>query len=151
MTSTEVVEGGEAGGSAVEFAKCECCGWTEECTVEYMAGVKASHHGRWICGLCAEAVKDEIFRSDKLITIEEALDRHTTFRSFSPPQNPTTHLILALRRLMRRRFESPTADGEMRVVPSPQNLDREGTVSTSTGWLGMLPMTYNNPASSSHS
>ncbi|KMZ57891.1 hypothetical protein ZOSMA_81G01100 [Zostera marina] len=122
MTSTEVRnnddqhQAGEVEGSVVELAKCECCELTEECTVEYMARVKASHNGRWICGLCAEAVKDEIFRSEKHITIEEALDRHTNFQySFSPSPNPTIHLILAVRRLMRRKFKSSTTDREATV------------------------------------
>lgn len=101
----------------VEFAKCECCGLTEECTVEYIARVRERHHGRWICGLCAEAVKDEICRSDMLITTEEALDRHTTFRSSPPPQNPTAHLISAVRQLVRRSFESPRLNQSMPSTP----------------------------------
>lgn len=47
----------------VQFAKCECCGLTEECTEAYIARVRERNQGRWICGLCAEAVKDEMVRS----------------------------------------------------------------------------------------
>uniref|UniRef100_A0A0D3HDU3 DUF1677 family protein n=1 Tax=Oryza barthii TaxID=65489 RepID=A0A0D3HDU3_9ORYZ len=43
----------------IEAAKCECCGLREDCTVEYIAGVKADFGGRWLCGLCSEAVRDE--------------------------------------------------------------------------------------------
>nr|POE59533.1 hypothetical protein CFP56_43416 [Quercus suber] len=48
--------------SEVEFVKCHCCGLTEECTLDYIARVRERYQGRWICGLCAEAVKDESFR-----------------------------------------------------------------------------------------
>lgn len=47
------------------FVKCECCGLTEECTEEYIKRVRDRYSGRWICGLCAEAVKDELLRSEK--------------------------------------------------------------------------------------
>jgi hypothetical protein len=45
--------------SEVEEMRCECCGMEEECTRAYVAEVKASYCGRWICGICAEAVKEE--------------------------------------------------------------------------------------------
>ncbi|GLJ51336.1 hypothetical protein SUGI_1091500 [Cryptomeria japonica] len=89
-----------------EVAKCECCGFKEVCTPAYIAGVRKDFHGRWVCGLCAEAVKEELCRSErqrsiivegcrshrrsitmeeeaelckKSITIEEALTAHTQF------------------------------------------------------------------------
>ncbi|KAM1094739.1 hypothetical protein ACFX13_009834 [Malus domestica] len=43
--------------------KCYCCGLTEECKPAYVATVKERHQDRWICGLCAEAFKDENSRS----------------------------------------------------------------------------------------
>ncbi|XP_042508181.1 uncharacterized protein LOC122084163 [Macadamia integrifolia] len=94
----------------VEFAKCECCGLTEECTPAYIARVRERYQGRWICGLCAEAVKDEIFRSDRHINAEEALNRHMNFlqkfRHSSPPTNPAEHLISAMKQLCRRSLDS---------------------------------------------
>ncbi|WVZ55548.1 hypothetical protein U9M48_006194 [Paspalum notatum var. saurae] len=47
---------------AVECAKCECCGLAEDCTRDYILGVRAAFGGRWLCGLCAEAVRDEAAR-----------------------------------------------------------------------------------------
>ncbi|KAL2340104.1 hypothetical protein Fmac_008044 [Flemingia macrophylla] len=44
----------------VECAKCECCGMCEECTLEYIRGVRDMFSGRLICGLCAEAVHVEM-------------------------------------------------------------------------------------------
>ncbi|XP_058108633.1 uncharacterized protein LOC131251735 [Magnolia sinica] len=115
----------------VEFAKCDCCGLTEECTLAYIARVRERYHGRWICGLCSEAVKDEIFRSDRIIGTEEALIRHINFcKKFSPspPLNPTEHLIAAMRQLLRRSLDSPRA---LRSTPSsPRRKDGEEDVRT---------------------
>ncbi|KAE8768731.1 hypothetical protein D1007_59771 [Hordeum vulgare] len=47
----------------VEAARCECCGFTEECTPEYITAVRAEYLGRWVCGLCAAAVGDEVRRA----------------------------------------------------------------------------------------
>ena len=46
----------------VECAKCECCGLVEDCTRDYILGVRAAFGGRWLCGLCSEAVRDEAAR-----------------------------------------------------------------------------------------
>ncbi|MCD7462835.1 hypothetical protein HAX54_049434 [Datura stramonium] len=95
----------------VDFAKCDCCGLTEECTLSYIETIRQRYQGKWICGLCAEAIKDEIIRCEMLISAEEALNRHLNFcKKFSsskPPSNPTVHLIAAMRQILRRSFESP--------------------------------------------
>ncbi|KAB2629642.1 hypothetical protein D8674_034437 [Pyrus ussuriensis x Pyrus communis] len=46
--------------SEVEDAKCECCGLSEECMNEYIDRVRSQFSGKLICGLCAEAVKEEM-------------------------------------------------------------------------------------------
>lgn len=63
----------------VKSVKCECCKLTEECTEEYVARVRERYQGIWICGLCREAVKDELGRSEYRITTMEALNRHSSF------------------------------------------------------------------------
>lgn len=60
--------------SEVEDAKCECCGMTEECTPEYIDRVRNKFFGKWICGLCAEAVKEEVEKNGG--KREEALGTH---------------------------------------------------------------------------
>ncbi|KAL0917306.1 hypothetical protein M5K25_012361 [Dendrobium thyrsiflorum] len=123
-------------GEAVEeeeefgFAECECCGLTEECTAAYVAAVRARYGGRWICGLCAEAVGEEICRSAKLISTEEALQRQMSFclsfRSATCPPTAETgdHLIAVVRRLIRRSLDSPprlllsTSRSTSRKVPT---------------------------------
>ncbi|KAF8388917.1 hypothetical protein HHK36_025599 [Tetracentron sinense] len=60
--------------SEVEDAKCECCGMSEECTPEYIQRVRGKFSGKWICGLCAEAVKEEMGKNGG--KGEEALSAH---------------------------------------------------------------------------
>ncbi|KAL0311801.1 UNVERIFIED_CONTAM: hypothetical protein Sradi_5579400 [Sesamum radiatum] len=93
----------------VAFAKCECCGLTEECTEEYIKRVRERYSRRWICGLCAEAVKDEMVRSEKRIGNEEALNQHMSFcnKLRRPPKNPTEQLICAVKQLLLRSLDSP--------------------------------------------
>lgn len=62
--------------SEVEDAKCECCGMVEECTPEYIDRVRDKFLGKWVCGLCAEAVKEELKKSGGK-NKEEALAAHT--------------------------------------------------------------------------
>ncbi|KAK6153562.1 hypothetical protein DH2020_013201 [Rehmannia glutinosa] len=103
----------------VDFAKCDCCGLTEECTPSYIETIRERYGGKWICGLCAEAVKDEILRCQKLISRDEAMARHFSFcnkfRDSGPPQDPTVHLIRAMRQVLRKSLESPKI---LRSMPS---------------------------------
>jgi hypothetical protein len=104
-TVTQVVE--------VEIVKCDSCGFTEECTPAYISKVRQRYQGRWLCGLCVEAVKDELVRSERIITIEEALNRHISFckdfksSSSSTALNKTEHPIIAMTRILRRSLDSP--------------------------------------------
>ncbi|CAN6168780.1 unnamed protein product [Urochloa humidicola] len=56
--AVEAVEGEEE-----EEVACECCGFTEECTAPYIARVRSRYGGRWICGLCGDAVGEELGRA----------------------------------------------------------------------------------------
>ncbi|XP_022927044.1 uncharacterized protein LOC111433987 [Cucurbita moschata] len=94
----------------VECVKCYSCGFTEDCTPAYISRVRDRFHGRWICGLCIEAVKDEVVRSGTLISTEEALAQHASFcREFrsSNPLDETEHPISAMGRVLRRSLDSP--------------------------------------------
>ncbi|CAK9310678.1 unnamed protein product [Citrullus colocynthis] len=46
--------------SEIEDARCECCGMCEEYTQEYIDRMRDKFLGKWICGLCAEAVEGEV-------------------------------------------------------------------------------------------
>ncbi|XP_065868369.1 uncharacterized protein [Euphorbia lathyris] len=60
--------------SEVEDAKCECCGMSEECTAEYIEKIRSKFLGKWICGLCSEAVKEEKEKNGG--KMEDALNSH---------------------------------------------------------------------------
>ena len=103
-------EGGKLAAPMIEvdFTKCECCGLTEECTLTYIEKICERYQGKWICGLCAEEVKDEMMRCERLINAEEALAHHLhfckKFSSSTPPPDPTILLIAAMRQLLRKSY-----------------------------------------------
>ena len=55
-------------------AECECCGMSEEFTPDYVRLVRNKFCGKWICGLCSEAVKEEVEK--KGVGREAALSSH---------------------------------------------------------------------------
>lgn len=94
--------------SEVKFAACECCGLVEECTAAYIARVQEQFYGRWVCGLCGEAVKDELCKSDGLIGMEEALEAHMTFY-MNFRANPVVRFIGAVRQLLKKSRDSSSS------------------------------------------
>ncbi|CAN6194863.1 unnamed protein product [Urochloa humidicola] len=88
----------------VEQAKCECCDMSEEYTPEYIRGVRSRFAGRWVCGLCAEAVTEEAEKSGA--GVEEALKAHMgvckRFNGFGRT-HPVLHQAEAMREILRRR------------------------------------------------
>lgn len=109
----------------LQFIKCECCGLTEECTLAYIERIRQGYMGKWVCGLCSEAVENEVDRSEKLISTEEALNRLLnvcrSFRSSSPPAggDPTVHLISAMSHILRRSLDCPRGGGHRSTPASP--------------------------------
>ncbi|XP_004303704.1 PREDICTED: uncharacterized protein LOC101303247 [Fragaria vesca subsp. vesca] len=107
--------------SEIESAKCECCGLTEECTPAYIEHVRERNMGHWICGLCSEAIKDEIVRSERLLSTEEAMATHMNFcmkfKASGPPLNPTIHLISAMTKILRRSLDSPRGSSSTPSTP----------------------------------
>ncbi|KAI5674244.1 hypothetical protein M9H77_14608 [Catharanthus roseus] len=106
----------------LEFIKCESCGFTEECTSNYISRIRDRYCGLWICGLCIEVVKDEILKSsERIISTEEALKRHIkvckSFQSTNLPSssssssssssNHQNHPIFAMGKLLRKSLDSP--------------------------------------------
>nr|AWW16481.1 uncharacterized protein [Ipomoea pes-caprae] len=127
-----------------KFVKCDCCGLSEECTQEYIETIRERYQGKWICGLCAEAVKDEIVRSERLISAEEALARHLNFckkfRSTTPPPNPAVHLIATMKQILKRSSES------LKVTSLPSsptkngiNINRRAVLSRTESCIPILP------------
>ncbi|GAV61433.1 DUF1677 domain-containing protein [Cephalotus follicularis] len=117
----------------VEFAKCDCCGLTEECTPAYIERIRERYHGKWICGLCAEAIKEEIIKTERLISTEDAMASHMNFcKKFNsgPPKNPTVHLISAMRHLLRRSLDSPRGSRSTPGSPTKTEVQNHGPVFT---------------------
>ncbi|RLM84804.1 uncharacterized protein C2845_PM04G13660 [Panicum miliaceum] len=74
---TEGGGGAEAAAVTTAMATCACCGIAEECTARYVARVAAQFGGAWVCGLCAEAIKDEAARRG--VGLEDAARAHAEF------------------------------------------------------------------------
>ncbi|OMO96205.1 hypothetical protein CCACVL1_05035 [Corchorus capsularis] len=73
---------------AVKQAECECCGLKEDCTTDYIKRVEGCHCGKWVCGLCSEAVKERLLRAPN-IALRDAVGFH---REFCQRFNSTTRL-----------------------------------------------------------
>ncbi|KAJ4708096.1 DUF1677 family protein [Melia azedarach] len=88
--------------SEVEDAKCECCGMSEECTAEYIGRVRGKFSGKMICGLCAEAVNEEMEKNGG--KREEALNEHMSacvrFNRFGRT-NPVLYQAEAMREMLK--------------------------------------------------
>ncbi|XP_075086414.1 uncharacterized protein LOC142169103 [Nicotiana tabacum] len=93
----------------IELAKCECCGLKEDCTQDYINEVKANFKGKWLCGLCSEAVRDEVERGENnnnnkqyFLVIEEAVKAHMSFcRNYN--SNPAICVADGIRQMLRKR------------------------------------------------
>ncbi|KAH7299053.1 hypothetical protein KP509_25G070500 [Ceratopteris richardii] len=106
-----------------EHVKCECCGLTEECTPAYIAHIRDVFCGRWVCGLCAEAVKEEYERgtdNEEESSMESALNAHMSVcmqfaKKGKDKEETVPDVAAAMTRLLRRSM-----DGSMspRSVPS---------------------------------
>ncbi|XP_075505263.1 uncharacterized protein LOC142542491 [Primulina tabacum] len=122
----------------LDLVKCDCCGLTEECTLSYIEKIRKRYGGKWICGLCAEAVKDEILRCPKLISPDEAIARHFSFcnkfRASGPPEDPTVRLIRAMSQILRKSLDSPKSLRSMPSSPTRNGAELlEGTMLTRSG------------------
>jgi hypothetical protein len=88
-----------------EWEVCTCCGLREECTPAYAAGVRARYGGRWLCGLCGDAVSEEVAAGGgSVLEVEAAIARHAAFcQALDGRRTPVTaeRLIAAVRRLLR--------------------------------------------------
>ena len=92
----------------VALVKCDSCSFTEECTSAYISRIRERYRGKWICGLCVEAVEDEVVRSERKIATEEALNRHINFcKNFQSSGPALEHPISAMGRLIRKSLDSP--------------------------------------------
>lgn len=112
----------------IELVKCECCGLKEDCTQDYISEVKAKFEGKWLCGLCSEAVRDEVNRGKKHSEMDEAVKAHMSFcRKYK--SNPAVRVADGMRQMLRRR------SGDM-ASSSPTSSKKYSRSSSSTSQVG---------------
>ena len=96
----------------VKQAECECCGLKEDCTTDYITRVKGCHCGKWVCGLCSEAVKERLHRAPK-IAMQEAVSFHREIcQKFNSTTrlNPKLSLTCAMRDIAKRSHENRSSN-----------------------------------------
>ncbi|KAM7462804.1 hypothetical protein LguiA_030925 [Lonicera macranthoides] len=122
----------------IESAKCECCGLKEDCTQDYINEVKAKFNGKWLCGLCSEAVRDEANRGGQnindnsnrsIVGMEEAVKAHMSFCG-KYKSNPATRVADGMRQMLRRRSGdlsmSPSSSSKKKYTRSSSTISQVG-------------------------
>ncbi|KAF6985506.1 hypothetical protein CFC21_003360 [Triticum aestivum] len=85
-----------------EPMRCTCCDFKEECTQEYIKSVKANFGGEWLCGLCSEAVGDELSREGRgQDGVKEAIKVHMAFCRMAL-SSPAVRVADGMREMLRR-------------------------------------------------
>ncbi|KAK1699243.1 hypothetical protein QYE76_015940 [Lolium multiflorum] len=98
---------GEVVGEA-RSVQCECCGMAEECTPTYIGRVRNHFHGKWVCGLCAEAVKERQQREPDL-AVGGAVEAHAALcQRFNSTVrlNPKLSLASSMRDIARKSCQN---------------------------------------------
>ncbi|OAY73364.1 hypothetical protein ACMD2_26258 [Ananas comosus] len=90
-----------------QVVECRCCGMWEECTMDYIKRVKDQFGGVWVCGLCAEAIKDEQLRLG--VEREAAMLVHAKFREIASV-DPTIRIAQSLLQLLKKMISSSNAN-----------------------------------------
>ncbi|KAL0855666.1 hypothetical protein Bca101_060819 [Brassica carinata] len=97
----------------IESVRCECCGLMEDCTQDYISEVKSNFDNKWLCGLCSEAVRDEVSRR-KMTTVDEAVRAHMSFCG-KIKDNPAVLVAEGMRQMLRRRSGDLTSSASKKV------------------------------------
>ncbi|MCL7046856.1 hypothetical protein MKW94_020976 [Papaver nudicaule] len=114
----------------IEKVKCECCGLKEDCTQDYITEVKEKFDGKWLCGLCAEAVRDEVVRENKKkpFEVDEAMKAHMSFcRKFK--SNPANRVADGMRQILRRRSGNNLTSSTQTSTSTPKKYTRSASTS----------------------
>ncbi|CAN4100139.1 unnamed protein product [Withania somnifera] len=125
----------------VENVKCECCGMSEEFTREYIERVRKKYWGKWLCGLCTEAVKEEAEKNGG--KNEEALSSHmSTHSKFN--KFGRAYPVLYQAEAMREMLKKSTRDG--RGVLRAKSFSPRDKMVTKKGTTGIPRSTSCIPA-----
>jgi len=129
--------------SEVENAKCECCGMSEECTPEYIDRVREKFNGKWVCGLCGEAVKEELEKNGG--EKEEALSAHMSacvrFNKYG-----RAFPVLFQAQAMKEMLKKSTLDGRRAKSISPREKGgpKKGGIARSSSCIPALTREIND-------
>jgi hypothetical protein len=108
-------------GTEARSVRCECCGMAEDCTPTYVARVRERFQGKWVCGLCTEAVKERLAREPAL-TVASAVDAHAAlcerFNS-TVRLNPKLSLASSMRDIARKSCQHRSAAGAASTATAP--------------------------------
>ncbi|TKY64451.1 palmitoyl-acyl carrier protein thioesterase [Spatholobus suberectus] len=130
--------------SEVENAKCECCGMCEECTPEYIDRVREKFTGKWVCGLCAEAVKEEQGKNNGG-KMEEALSAHMSacvrFNKYG-----RAFPVLFQAQAMKEMLKKNTLDGRRAksISPRDKGVPKKGGIARSTSCIAAITREIND-------
>jgi hypothetical protein len=113
----------------VEAVSCDCCGLEEECTGDYIGGVRANFGGRWLCGLCSEAVKYEAGKcagTGAAADVEEAVRAHMAICRTLKSGGPAGRVAAGMRQMLRTASVKRTSSSS---TPSPREHHRASALS----------------------
>ena len=129
--------------SEVEDAKCECCGMCEECTPEYIERVRDKFLGKFVCGLCSEAVKEELEKNGG--KKEEALSAHISacvrFNKFG-----RAFPVLFQAEAMKEMLKKSRLDGSRAKSISPKEKGgvKKGGIARSSSCIPAITREFND-------
>lgn len=118
----------------ISMAMCECCSMSEECTTEYISKVRDKFMGKLLCGLCGEAVKDEMEKNGG--KREEALSEHmSACVRFNRVDRvyPVLYQAEAMREILKKKSD---LEGKRAKSVSPRgNYQKKGVMERSTSCI----------------
>ncbi|EEF45859.1 uncharacterized protein LOC8275671 [Ricinus communis] len=130
----------------VEDGKCECCGMSEECTSEYIKRVRDKFLGKFVCGLCAEAVQQEMAKNGG--KKEDALNEHVSacvqFNKVCRV-NPVLYQAEAMREILKKSASINRAKSiSPRDRGSASSTQRKGGIARSSSCIPALTREIND-------
>ncbi|CAL0332404.1 unnamed protein product [Lupinus luteus] len=127
----------------VEDAKCECCGMCEECTPEYIKRIQDKFLGKFVCGLCSEAVKEELEKNGG--HKEEAISTHMSacvrFNKFGRAF-PVLFQAEAMKEMLKK--SKMNGRGAKSFNPRDKGGEKKGGISRSSSCIAAITRDIND-------
>lgn len=121
--------------SEVEDAKCECCGMCEECTPEYIKRMRDKFSGKLVCGLCAEAINQEMEKNggNKEEALNEHMDACVRFNKIGRT-NPVLYQAEAMRAILKKSSSIRAKS----ISPRDRGDQRQGGLARSSSCISAI-------------